>query len=140
MKVININVVNDIYSFVDALLKKFADKNENYVLIRDYNSFELHFEGYIVRLRQTEYSRDDKIFGLSINDLDKIELGTLFDKLANKNILPNVVISDLLNVPETKYIDLAPKRKKTNNPALKKLKKNDYKGAKSSIKQFKNHR
>ena len=140
MKVININVINDIYSFVDALLKKFADKNENYVIIKEYNSFELHFEGYIVRLKQTKYLKDDKIFALTINDLENIELRTLFDKLANKNILPNVVISDLLNVPETKYIDLAPKRKKEKNPALKKLKKNDYKGAKSSGKQFANYR
>ena len=139
MKIIDINVINNINFFIDKLLKQFISKNEEYLLIKDKNNYEIHFNGYIVRLYEKEYSKNDKVYILPINILNDIRLGNLFDKLNNKNINPEIIIKDQISFPEFNYVDLEPKIKK-ENPALKKLKKNDYKGKKNSRMPFKKYR
>lgn len=139
MKIIDINVINNINFFIDKLLKQFINKNEEYLLIKDKNNYEIHFNGYIVRLYEKEYSKNDKVYILPINILNDIRLGNLFDKLNNKNINPEIIIKDQISFPEFNYVDLEPKIKK-ENPALKKLKKNDYKNKKNSRMSFKKYR
>ncbi len=139
MKIININIFQELDSFLDVILKKFAKQNEYYLLIKNDDFYEIHFEGYIVKIHKDEYLKEDKLYILPINILDNIELRLLFDKLNNKNIIPKLVINELLSIPEPKFVDLESKTKK-ENPALKKLKKNDYKNSKSSRKAYKKYR
>ncbi len=139
MKIIDINIIGNIDSFVDAILKLFSKKNENYLLIKEEDSYQIHFEGYIIRLYRKEYSKNDKVYILPLDSLEKVEFGNLFEILKNKNIMSEIKIQEFLNFSEPRFIDLEPKIKK-ENPALKKLKKNDYKKSKGARLPFKKYR
>lgn len=140
MKIIDINIGTDMELFIDMLIRKIIENNESYVLINEDNYCEIHFSDYIVRVNNVELLLKYKFYSLADNSFSNDDLRLLLNKINNKNIISTPNVNDIINLENIKFIDLEPKVKKEKNPALKKLKKSDYKKSKGSSMPFKKYR